>query len=655
MKQQTSVHSSAHIEVVGAGRTPPPVSAAVGGALAPPAETLSAAWKAAHSVAPLKEIQDPWLVRAVQVTLAAGTLLVLSPVLLLVAIAVRLLSPGPVFYRGRRVGQGMREFTIYKFRTLATNAETKIGARLLAPNDDFYTPIGKFLKRSKLDELPQLWNVIRGDMNLVGPRPVRPIFLPEFLATIPGYARRFLLRPGITGLAQLRGGYFTSPVAKLRYELWHLRHRSPVQDFQIVALTLFKVLNRWITLGGLLLVLFLFVSFIPSNLMSGVYLYAFGVRANVAHLAIVAVGLWLVLRRQHSAGSRITVYRTPLAIPMAAFLAVAFVSALLSAHQYQAMRGALYYLATGFLITSAIVNGTLRRAFVERAVQVVALSAVLISMIGIVELVLAAGLGADSLVGGWLRGPGITATLGSPVVLATYLVLGVPALLYQLSIADAGSRRDFWMAATTVTFIGILLTKSSAGMVGVSFATLLVVWRLFPQAVAPCAIILGPFSYLAVARTLATWPRALCGEGEGLCGMVGGNSLAQFLFGVGPRTLGEYGVPPGILEAEAVSAHVRLLVENGLLGWLAIVWVLITALVVLFRAHREIGDPKLRALVWAVFCSVAGFMMTLQGFNAFENLTLQVFFWGLLGIGIATAIRFGPRRREYAIVLKLGH
>jgi lipopolysaccharide/colanic/teichoic acid biosynthesis glycosyltransferase len=631
------------------------VGVALGSGAPPSSESLSAAWQAASLDFRLAEVQDPWYFRALQVSLAAATLLALSPILIAVAIAVRLLSPGPIFYRGQRVGQGMREFTIYKFRTLSTGAEAKIGARLLAPNDEFYTPIGKFLKRSKLDELPQLWNVITGHMNLVGPRPVRPIFLPEFLQGIPGYARRFQLRPGITGLAQLRGGYFTSPASKLRYEMWYLRQRGPVMDFQIIALTLLKILNRWITLGGLLLVLFVFVSFLPANMLSGVYLYAFGVRANVAHLAIAGVGLWLVLRRQRRAGNRITVYRTPLALPMAAFLVLSLISAVLSDHPYQALRGALYYLATGFLITSAIVNGTLRRGFVERALQVVALSAVVISLIGIVELVLAVGVGADSLVSGWLRGPGISATLGSPVVLATYLVLGVPALLYQLAISEGGTKRDFWMAATTLTFIGILLTKSSAGLVGVSVSTLLVVWRFFPQAIVPCGIVLGPFIYLAVARSLVAWPQAMCGPGNGLCSMVGGGSMSDLLFGVGPRTLGEYGYPGSLLEPEAVSAHVRLLVENGILGWLAILWVLVTALVVLYRSHREVRDPKLQALLWAVFCSVTGFVVTLQGFSAFENLTLQVFFWGLLGIGIATAVRFGPRRRDYAIVLKLGH
>lgn len=615
---------------------------------------LREAWRSAARHLSLVAVGDPWFVRFVQASIAAVVLLLASPVMALVAIAVRMLSYGPILYRGVRVGQEMREFTIFKFRTLRVGAEAQIGQRLLTPQDRCYIPMGRFLKRTKLDELPQLWNVIRGDMNLVGPRPVRPIFLKEFLDSIPGYARRFQMKPGITGLAQLRGGYFTSPAAKLRYELWYLRNRSSLLDLKIIALTLFKLLNRWITLGGLLFTLFIFVSFIPSQILSGFYVYAFGVRASIVHIAIAGMGIWLIARKRTSE-ERVTLYRTPLAMPMVAFVLVGLVSAVLSDHHYQAVRGALYYLATGFIITSAIVNGTFTRMLVERALQVVALSAVLISVVGIVALAMAVGPRADTLVAGWLSGPGITATLGSPVVLATYLVLGVPALLYQLSKNYAGGWRDFWTAATTVAFIGILLTKSAIGMVALSFATLLVVWRLFPAALVPCSIVFGPFIYLAAAPALTEWRQVLCGPGEGLCALLADTSWGHLFFGIGPRTLGELGLPQNMLEPEAASSHVRLLVENGLLGWLTMLWILVTALVVLYRGYREVRDPGLRKLLWALFCSVAGFLITLQRFHAFEDLTLQVFFWGLLGIGIGAAVRLGPRRRDYAIVLKLGH
>src|SRR5499426_1834239 len=157
-------------------------------------------------------------------------LLLLLPVSLAIAVATKLTSRGPVLYKGTRIGRNMEPFHIFKFRTLLVDAEQKIGARLLTPGDPLYTPVGRFLKRTKLDEIPQLWNVVRGDMNLVGPRPVRPVFLEEFLASIPGYARRFAMKPGLTGVAQLRGGYFTTPAAKLRYEMWYLRERSVSLD-----------------------------------------------------------------------------------------------------------------------------------------------------------------------------------------------------------------------------------------------------------------------------------------------------------------------------------------------------------------------------------------------------------------------------------------
>ena len=659
MKSETTIHASGQMEAAGAIGSAAPDGSVRTTTVDTNSTTIALpyeddTWQHAARGQDLVEVRDPWLLRTIQSSLAATVLLIMTPIMGLVAIAVKLLSPGPIFYHGRRVGQGMREFTIYKFRTLRVGAEAQIGARLLTAQDRCYIPMGRFLKRTKLDELPQLWNVIRGQMNLVGPRPVRPIFVSEFLATIPGYVRRFQMKPGITGLAQLRGGYFTSPAAKLRYELWYLRHRTPLLDLRIIALTLFKLLNRWITLGGLLFVLFVFVSFMPSEVLSGFYVYAFGIRASAVHIAIAAMGIWLIARKPASE-ERVTLYRTPLAIPMGLFIVCGLVSAVFSPYHYQAVRGALYYLATGFLITSAIVNGTFTRLLVERAVQVVALSAVVISMVGIVDLALGVGLSGNQLVSGWLAGPGISATLGSPVVLATYLVLGVPALLYQLSKSEPGGWRDFWTAATTVAFIGILLTKSAIGLMAVSFATLLVVWRLFPAILAPCAIVLGPFVYVATTKALGEWHGHLCGPQGTYCALLAKASWSQLLFGFGPRTLGEYGLPASSLDAEAVSAHMRLLVENGILGWLGLLWILGTALVVLYRTQRDVRDRNLRALLWAVFCSVAGFLITLQRFSAFEDLTLQVFFWGLLGIGIGAAVRLGPRRREYAIVLKLGH
>src|SRR5437016_2459474 len=435
------------------------------------------------------QAEDAWIVSLIQRLIAAGGLLLLSPLIALVAVAVRASSPGPVLYRGTRVGRGMREFTIFKFRTLRVGAEGEIGARLLGPRDTFYTSIGRFLKRTKLDELPQLWNVLRGEMNFVGPRPVRPVFLQEFITTIPDYARRFEMKPGITGVAQLRGGYFTTPAAKLRYELWYRRVRRPTLDLGILILTFVKILNRWITLGGLLFGLFVFVSFMPAGLLSDFYIYAFGVRASVAHLAIGGIGAWLVIRRR-TAGDRLVLYRTPLMLPMAIFVLFAFASAGFSQYHYQAARGALYYVVTGFLIASGIVNGTFTRVLVQRAVQVIALGALAISLIGIVELAIAVGPHADTMVAG-------------------------------------------------------------------SGSALLVVWRFFPRAVVPCALVLGPFAYLSGGPTLTEWRQELCGPGGALCDLLRHASWTQLLLGIGPRILGEHGFSPEVIDPERASAQLR--------------------------------------------------------------------------------------------------
>ena len=232
--------------------------------------------------------------RAFQILLCVVGLLLLSPVMLLVALGVKLGSRGPVFYRGQRVGKDERVFDIFKFRTLQVDAEKQIGARLLTEGDSVYTPIGKFLKKWKLDELPQLFNVIKGDMSLVGPRPVRPIFLDQFKREIPGYARRFQVRPGATGLAQLRGGYWTEPRNKLRYEVVYIRHQSLLLDLKLMGLTFIKIFNRFVTAGVAMAALFLFASFFPAALYPWLYGTIHGVKVNLLYLAIVVFGMWMV-------------------------------------------------------------------------------------------------------------------------------------------------------------------------------------------------------------------------------------------------------------------------------------------------------------------------------------------------------------------------
>jgi lipopolysaccharide/colanic/teichoic acid biosynthesis glycosyltransferase len=610
--------------------------------------------------APLPESRVRYLIQAALSLLA---LLVLSPLLLLLAAVIKLTSQGPIFYAGVRVGRNQRLYTMYKFRTLYEDSERKIGGRLLSAQDDFYTPIGKFLKRSKLDEIPQLINVLRGEMNFVGPRPLRPIFLERYLTEIQGYADRFRVPPGMTGLAQVRGGYWTTPRNKLRFDQLYMSHRSLWLDAQLVALTALKVLNRWITLGAFLLVLLLFVSFIPGNAMEDFYVRFAGVKVNPLHGLIAFGALWMILRR--APADRISIYRTPLNLPIACFLLVSLLSATMSAAPLQAARGAAYYLITGFIVLMAIVNGTFTRSFVRGAINAVALISVAISCVGILELVAADYLGAGPHLrtGLGMTSIGVSSTLGSPIALATYLLLGVPCVLCSLSRAHTREARDFWVAATTICLVGILLTRHPAGLIALAIVATVYLWRHFSTLwAAVFLVVLTPFAFLSAQHAVSdgqlSWMTLLCGQNTTPCESIAQLSLRELLFGLGPRTLGEL-VPAGSHLPDSafhdLSGNVRLLLENGILGWATMMWVLGAALASLVSAQRRTADPGLRAVQWAIIFASVGLLVSMLRFDPFNNIAIQLLFWGLLGIGIGTEVRLGGRSSEYRIALKLGH
>ena len=176
--------------------------------------------------------------RCLDVTGAVITLVLLAPLFPLVALAIRLGGAGPVLYRGRRIGIHTRAFTIFKFRTLKTHAEATIGPRLLREEDALVTPVGRILRELKLDELPQLWNVLKGDMRLVGPRPMRPVLDARYRhAAIPGYATRFQVKPGLTGLAQVQGDYYSPIDEKVRWDAIYVQRRALSLDVGILLAT----------------------------------------------------------------------------------------------------------------------------------------------------------------------------------------------------------------------------------------------------------------------------------------------------------------------------------------------------------------------------------------------------------------------------------
>ena len=187
----------------------------------------------------------PWynlIKRVIDILFSFLSLLLLSPLLLLCAIAVKLDSKGPVFYTQERCGKDGRIFKIIKFRTMYTDAEQK-GPTLAKENDPRVTRVGSFFRRSHLDELPQFFNVFMGDMSVVGPRPERPFFVKQYIKKFPAYPMRLIIKPGITGLAQVHGRYDTTIDNKLKYDLVYINNMSPLLDLKIIILTIKSVLT----------------------------------------------------------------------------------------------------------------------------------------------------------------------------------------------------------------------------------------------------------------------------------------------------------------------------------------------------------------------------------------------------------------------------
>jgi len=170
-----------------------------------------------------------------------------APIMFVVAAVVQATSPGPALYRQKRVGQHGRVFTVYKFRSMRDNAEAGTGAVWARQNDDRVTLCGRFLRRTRLDELPQLWNVLIGDMSLVGPRPERPEFVQQLTEQIPFYGQRHVIRPGLTGWAQVRYTYGSSvedAMEKLQYDLFYIKNLSFAFDLFVIFSTIKTVILR---------------------------------------------------------------------------------------------------------------------------------------------------------------------------------------------------------------------------------------------------------------------------------------------------------------------------------------------------------------------------------------------------------------------------
>lgn len=194
---------------------------------------------------PLDEPLNRILKRATDIVLSLLALTVLSPFLLVIALLVKLTSPGPILYSQERVGLNRRTFTMYKFRSMRVDDSGKDKTAWSTKTDDRRTPIGAFLRKFSIDELPQFYNVLRGDMSIVGPRPELPHFVEKFRDEIPMYMLKHQVRPGITGWAQVQGWRGDTSIAKrIRCDLYYIENWSYLLDFKIMLMTAFCMVNK---------------------------------------------------------------------------------------------------------------------------------------------------------------------------------------------------------------------------------------------------------------------------------------------------------------------------------------------------------------------------------------------------------------------------
>jgi lipopolysaccharide/colanic/teichoic acid biosynthesis glycosyltransferase len=218
-------------------------------AAAPPSveESLAERYSRLAREAPGRRSVDVSL-RFFDVILAALFLLVSLPLTAAIALVLLATNGMPLLYRGERVGRGGRVFTMLKFRTLRGGAETRLGpylgAELVARTRAETTTIGRWLRATQLDEIPQFWNVLRGDMSFVGPRPIRPRFFEELATDLPAYWQRLVVPPGLTGFAQVRRGYETSMAEKLAHDLEWIADRSVRLYLRTLAVTGWRVLKQ---------------------------------------------------------------------------------------------------------------------------------------------------------------------------------------------------------------------------------------------------------------------------------------------------------------------------------------------------------------------------------------------------------------------------
>ncbi len=602
------------------------------------------------------------ITRIVQVTGTAIGLMLFSPVFLAIAVLTKLTSAGPVFYRGKRVGRDGKSFFMYKFRTMRVGAEAEIGGRLISDKDHhLITPLGRILKKTKLDELPQLWNVLRGDMNLVGPRPVRPALADKYRQQVEGYDQRFLVLPGMSGIAQIRGDYFLSPRRKLKYELLYIRNRSVLLDLWYVILAFLKLGERLVSSAAVMLGLLAIVSFVPVQQLSLGYSTIQGVRVKNIYIliALAGIGMLLAKRRRH----RLFLFRTPIDLYAILFAGLGVASALLENMRFPPLRGIGYYAVTGLLVCYVVINTRISGRLDLRTAQAMSIIGICVALGAMLPILLTHSPG-DSLTllteGGGNRRLG--ATFQNPMVLACYLTMVIPLLGVHLLHARAKRHRFFWGVGLAVAVTALVLTFTRGALFALAVGGVLFAfrksWRAGVCFVTMLVLALLVSLFLGGERfTIAGVGADLARRSSEVRIVLSRMDLKEWLIGVGARNLAFrkdlWPLPEGP-HPKIGSMHLHLLIEHGILGFAVFASLMMTALRHIWKIGARLEHQYRRDLLMGVCSSLLAAMVLMLAAPVLSVVSLQVLFWGLLGLGLGMAVHRDRGSYGVMVVWKFG-
>jgi hypothetical protein len=307
----------------------------------------------------------------------------------------------------------------------------------------------------------------------------------------------------------------------------------------------------------------------------------------------------------------------------------------------------------GFCLTLLIVTTRLSQREANLFATIVGFSAVSVCLVGLLQIGLENQLGQQSV-------PRMSSTLGNPVLLATYLVLGLPFLLTQLLNSRSRELRDLWVGCSTIALVGVFLTQTRMGLAALLVTVGVFLWKTRYRMVgigALAAVVLFGVLVVGSERLRLSVPEVTAEaarRGEAASEVFAAPPL-ELLLGVGStRRLAISPIPEDDRSWISRNMHLTLIRQHGLIGWGLMLWIIASALVALYRGYGRIREPHMKRIVWAIFSSVVGFLLSMTDVNVFFNVTMQIFFWGMIGVGIGIVTHLNGRRPGFHVLWRFG-